>query len=108
MLQDTMHQASGLLLEMQSVHTVICTVIRYVALSKIMCELLYIVNIKFQGDEIIYPNDWLHLLYKEIIFILGMKLLPVTDICGSRAQFQIKSPSWSSIHDAIHSTDNLQ
>jgi hypothetical protein len=93
MLQDTMDQASGLLLEMPSMHTVICTVLRYVALSKIMCELLCIVNIKFQGQEIIYPNDWLHLLYKEIIFILGMKPLPVTDIFGRRDQFPIKSPS---------------
>jgi hypothetical protein len=36
MLQDTMDQASGLL-EIPSMHIVICTVMRYVPLSK-MCE----------------------------------------------------------------------
>jgi hypothetical protein len=34
-----MDHASGLLSEMPSIHTVICTVIRYVPLSKTVCEL---------------------------------------------------------------------
>lgn len=37
-LQDTMDHASGLL-EIPSIHTVIYTVIRYVPLSKTVCEL---------------------------------------------------------------------
>jgi hypothetical protein len=47
------------------------------------------VNIKFPGEKIIYPNNCLHLLYREIIFILGMKPLQVTDIFGRRDQFPI-------------------
>ena len=41
-------------------------------------------NIKFPGEKTIYPNDCLHLLYREIVFILGMKPLQVTDIFGRR------------------------
>ena len=47
------------------------------------------VNIKFTGEKIIYPNDCLHLLYREIIFVLGRKLLQVTDTLGRRDQFAI-------------------
>jgi hypothetical protein len=89
---------------MPSIHTVICTVIRYVPLSKTLCELhsVSVVTVticthkyeniceqKFPGEKVIYPNDCLHLLYKEIIFISGMKPLQVTDIFGRRDQFPI-------------------
>lgn len=38
-LQDTVDHAAGLLLEMPPIHTVICTVLRYVPPSKTVCEL---------------------------------------------------------------------
>ena len=50
-------------------------------------------NIKFPGEKIIYPNDCLHLLYREIIFILGMKPLQVTDFFGRRISSQFNSPA---------------
>jgi hypothetical protein len=68
------------------------------------------VKTHFQGEQIIYPNDCLHVLYKKIILILGMKPLQVTDIFGGRDQFPLKSLQlwicYCSKHDTVNSTDN--
>ena len=64
-----MDHTSGLLLEMPSIHTVICTVIRYVHLSDTVCELhsVHVVTIIICTDK--YENICEHKVYRRENYI---------------------------------------